>query len=232
MPLCGSAFTPHFLLHQPPDAAVEPRSTTSRSSCDALDLLAGQPPQHQLGAQRAALPQRLRHGGEPDVGAASTSSKPITDRSSGTRRPAAWAASSTPIACMSEVAKTAVGRSRPGAARRPPRAPARGRGAAAAIRSGASGTPASASAAAKPSRRRRARVEAEQVLLLVAEEGDLAVAEREQVLGREPAAGDVVDGDRGQRRVRAVDQHDRDARASSRRASVSVGASETVSSAS
>ena len=48
----------------------------------------------------------------PAERAASMSSKPITDNSPGTSRPSSSAASSTPSACVSEWAKTPVGRSR------------------------------------------------------------------------------------------------------------------------
>src|SRR5207245_1942581 len=41
---------------------------------------------------------------------AGTSSNPTTERSSGTRRPLAWAAATTPIAAMSLIARTPVGR--------------------------------------------------------------------------------------------------------------------------
>jgi hypothetical protein len=97
------------------------------------------------------------------------------------------------------VAKTAVGRgscaSSQAAASRAGRRPCGLRR----IHSGSIGAPAADSAG----------VEAEQVRLLVAQEGDPAVPERQQVLGRHPAAVRVVDRDRRQRRMGAVEQHDR-----------------------
>jgi hypothetical protein len=56
-----------------------------------------------------------------------------------------------------------------------------------------------------------AGVESEQVRLVVAQEGDPAVAELEQVLSGHPPAFHVVDRDARKRVVRAVEQYDRHA---------------------
>ena len=55
-----------------------------------------------------------------------------------------------------------------------------------------------------------ARHEAERVPLWLADERDALVAQRQQVVGRDPPAVAVVDDDARQRRVRRVDQHDRE----------------------
>ena len=75
-----------------------------------------------------------------------------------------------------------------------------------------SATPAAARAATKPSCTVAARHEAERVPLRLAYEGDALVTQRQQVLGRDPAAVAVVDDDARQRGVRRVDQHDRELR--------------------
>src|SRR5580700_2647317 len=75
----------------------------------------GSPPTPSIAASSSSTPRApvSRNGWRtvvrPSTSATSTSSKPITARSSGTRRPPDRAASSTPIACTSEAAKIAVG---------------------------------------------------------------------------------------------------------------------------
>ncbi len=107
------------------------------------------------GAQRAALLERLRHGREADVGAASTSSKPMTERSSGTagRPPGRLQhADGLHVGCREDGGRR---RSASAAAPAPRRAASLAPvGAARGSDRARAATPASASAAAKPSRRR------------------------------------------------------------------------------
>ena len=76
--------------------------------------------------------------------------------------------------------------------------------------SGRIGTPADCEGALVPDRPVAARLEAEGIGRLVADEGDAAMPELEQMPGRELAAGDVVDHDARQPVMPRVDEHARD----------------------
>ena len=190
---CGLLY-PSPALAQPRGGAVEPRSHDCVGP--AAMLSTSSPAMRRsssCGAQRAALLERLGDGRQPGRSARPRrrrSRSPTVARARARRRPGR----------LQHADRLHVGggedrgrrrRAAP-AARRPRRAPPRAVAARRTIRSGASGR-----------RPRRARprspaaagagVEAEQVLLLVADEGDPAVPELEQVLRREPAARDVVD---------------------------------------
>ena len=114
------------------------------------------------------------------------------------------------MACRSEAAKIALGGSgerqqllgqSPAASSRPC-APKRSS-------PGSAATPARASAALKPAPAILARREAVRVGGMVPDEPDPAMAAREQVLGGELAAADVVDHHAREPRVGGVDEHRR-----------------------
>ena len=134
----------------------------------------------------------------PRSSAISMSSKPITATSSGTRRSSARAASSTPTACVSDAAKTAVGRSSRRSSAIGERARLLAAVAPARLELGTRPTPACCSARRRPRAAVLARREAERVVGPVADEADPPVAARQQVLGRELAAAHVVDDDVGE----------------------------------
>ena len=151
------------------------------------------------------------------------SSKPITESSLGTRIPSARAASSAPSAWVSEAAKIAVGRS--GSRSRSSVIARRARG----------GCCVPSRTSSRPDRQARrgqrllvadravaAPAEAE-LRRRVADQRDPPVAEVDQVLRRELAAGDVVDDDARQRRVLRVDQHAGHAAPRCSRATLLVG---------
>ena len=136
----------------------------------------------------------------------------MTDTSRGTAKPASRAASSTPSAWTSEAATTAVGGS--GMANSSAaswRAAVRTCGPYFTYR-GSNVTPASARASGVAGLAVAAGHEAERVALRLADERDALVAQRQEVVGGDPAAGAVVDDDARQRRVRRVDQHGRERR--------------------
>ena len=95
---------------RPPRAASWSLAPRPATASGRLYPLAGQSGQQHLGPERSAVLSGCATVVSPVNPAASTSSKPMTESSSGTGTPAAWAASMTPIAWTSEVANTAVGR--------------------------------------------------------------------------------------------------------------------------
>ena len=96
-------------------AVVERTTSSSGRRCSTATAGRSSPcerGEQERGAEAPALEQRLAHGGEAGVAEISMSSKPTTDRSLGHAQAAARAAaSSTPVACTSDAAKIAVGRS-------------------------------------------------------------------------------------------------------------------------
>ena len=113
----------------------------------------------------------------------SESSKPTTERSSGTRRPRSRATRSAPIAVLSLNAKIAVGGSAWSSSRDAAMAPPSMPKLDSRISAGSGSTPAPDIAPWKPFSRSLDR----EVLLGAGDRADPAMAEREQVLGRSRA---------------------------------------------
>src|SRR5260370_6259444 len=104
-----------------PRRAVDPRTTSSmRRGFGEWTALPARLATSSRAACRPFSPIGWRTVVSPGWAQAAIgrSSKPTTDRSSGTRTPACWAAAITPIAAMSLIASTAVGRRRPAHKRR------------------------------------------------------------------------------------------------------------------